>query len=93
MNTTNATANGTFGVTGDSRAANNAAGARPENISPTKPGDKAGPSPVAERETVAEKKFISQYSELTGASEAQARSVFMYSEIIQHGDPYRYRYE
>jgi hypothetical protein len=45
-----------------------------------------------EQDAAAEGTFIKQYIELTGASEAQARSVYMYSDIIRQRDPYRYRF-
>ncbi len=36
--------------------------------------------------------FIREYTELTGASEAQARSVYMYLDIIRQRDPYCYHF-
>jgi hypothetical protein len=41
------------------------------------------PSNAAEQDALAEERFIALYTELTGASESQARSVYMYSDIIQ----------
>ena len=49
--------------------------------------------PAREQDTAAEKEFITQYAALTGASETQARNVYMYSDIIQDRDPYGYRLE
>ena len=40
-------------------------------------------SAAAEQDALAEEKFIALYTELTGASGTQARSVYMYSDIIQ----------
>jgi hypothetical protein len=43
--------------------------------------------PDTEQEAVAEERFIQQYAELTGASEVQSRSVFMYFDIIRLREP------
>jgi hypothetical protein len=40
-----------------------------------------------------EAKFISQFAEITGATEVRARNVYMYSDIIRERDPYSYRLE
>ncbi|MGO8702067.1 MAG: hypothetical protein ACLQVY_30665 [Limisphaerales bacterium] len=45
------------------------------------------------QDAAAEKQFIKQYTELSGASESQARSVYMYADIIRQRDPYCYRFE
>jgi hypothetical protein len=50
------------------------------------------PSNAAEQDAPDEEGFIRQSTELTGASEAQARNVYMYSDIIRQQDPYRYRF-
>jgi hypothetical protein len=42
---------------------------------------------TAKQDAAVEQKFINRYAELTGASEAQARCVFMYFDIIQQRDP------
>jgi hypothetical protein len=47
----------------------------------------------AKEDAAAEKRFIEQYKELSGASESQARSVYMYADIIRQRDPYCYRFE
>lgn len=46
-----------------------------------------------EEDAAAEAKFIAQYIDLTHASETQARSVYIYSDILQQKDPYRYHLE
>jgi hypothetical protein len=50
-------------------------------------------SRAARIETKDEEAFIASYIELTGASLAEARSTYMYSEFIQQRDPYSYRLE
>jgi hypothetical protein len=48
---------------------------------------------VVEQDELTEERFIALYIELTGASEAQARSVYMYSDIIRNRDPYSHHFE
>lgn len=46
----------------------------------------------SEQGEASEEDYIELYIELSGASEAQARSVYMYSDIIRQRDPYCYRF-
>jgi hypothetical protein len=55
--------------------------------------EKPEKSSDADQDAANEEKFIRQYSELTGASEAQARSAYMYFDIIRQRDPYCYHFE
>lgn len=55
--------------------------------------EKPDKSSDADRDAANEDTFIQQYTELTGASEAQARSVYMYLDIIRQRDPYCYHFE
>jgi len=57
------------------------------------PPVKTEASKACEKEAADEKKLIDLYHELTGASEAQARNVFMYSEIIRERNPSCYHLE
>jgi hypothetical protein len=50
-------------------------------------------SNAVERDELAEERFIALYTELTGASETQARCVYMYSDIIRGQDSYWYHLE
>lgn len=52
----------------------------------------AGQSNNTEQDTVMEEQFLKEYAELTGASESQARSVYMYIDIIRQRDPYSYHF-
>jgi len=51
------------------------------------------PSNAAEHDALAEERFIWQYTELTGASEAQARIVYMHFDIIRQRDPHCHRFD
>jgi hypothetical protein len=51
-------------------------------MNPTPAGDNA------QQELLAEKEFVALYSKWIGATEAQARSVYMYADIAQHRDAY-----
>lgn len=44
-------------------------------------------------DAASEKRLIERYKELSGVSEAQARSVYMYADIIRQRDPYCYHFE
>ncbi len=46
-----------------------------------------------EQDTASEGRFIALYTELTGASQAQAKIVYIFSDIIRQRDPYSYRLE
>jgi hypothetical protein len=55
--------------------------------------EKPEKSSDADQNAANEENFIRQYTELTGASEAQARSVYIYFDIIRQRYPYCYRFE
>jgi hypothetical protein len=55
--------------------------------------EKLQKSSDADQDAVNEEKFIQQYTEMTGVSEAQARSIYMYFDIIRQRDPYCYHFE
>ena len=57
------------------------------------PSDNAEQSETSKQDATAEERFIALYKELTGASESQARSVYMYSEIIRQQTPDCYHLE
>jgi hypothetical protein len=52
----------------------------------------AAASNATEGEALEEQRSLANYAEMSGASEAQARNVYMYSEIIRQQDPYRYHF-
>jgi hypothetical protein len=50
-------------------------------------------SQPAEANAADEERFIAAYRAMTGASEAQARSAYMYADIARRRDPYSYHLE
>ena len=65
------------------------------NPSATEAADAADKDPAlaAKADAAAEAKFIADYVRLTAATETQARSLYMYADILVHRDPYWYHLE
>jgi hypothetical protein len=58
----------------------------------TNSSENPGQCDTGEVDNPDEEKSVALYTELTGASEAQARSVYMYSDIVRQRDLYCYHF-